>query len=62
MTYKAYFLCDLCGHKWQTSYAKISSLELGDVCENCLKRPPYRENYRGCVSEPYFYESEKNET
>ena len=56
MTYNAYFLCDICGHKWETTYTRINALEQGDICENCINRPPYRENFRGCVAEPYFYE------
>ena len=55
MKYEALFLCDTCGHKWKTYYGRLKLLEQGDVCENCLQRPPYRENYRGCVAEPYFY-------
>ena len=56
MRYIAYFLCDVCGHKWKTYYDRLKSLERGDACENCLQRPPYRENYTGHVAEPYFYE------
>ncbi len=61
MKYEAFFLCDTCGHKWKTFYVRLKSLEQGDVCENCLHRPPYRENYRGCVAEPYFYRKLDNE-
>ena len=60
MGYLAYFLCDICGHKWKTYYARLKSVELGDACENCLNRPPYREHYSGCVAEPYFYEEDKS--
>ena len=60
MGYVAYFLCDICGHKWKTYYGRLKSVELGDVCENCLSRPPYREHYSGCVAEPYFYEESKS--
>jgi len=55
MGYIAYFLCDICGHKWQTYYDRIKLIECGDVCDNCIERPPYRENFRGCVAEPHFY-------
>ena len=44
MKYEAFFLCDTCGHKWKTYYGRLKLLEQGDVCENCLHRPPYREN------------------
>ena len=60
MRYVAYFLCDICGHEWKTYYSRVKSVERGDVCENCLNRPPYRENYSGCVAEPYFYEEDKS--
>ena len=56
MRYIAFFLCDVCGHKWKTYYDRLKSLERGDVCENCLQRPPYRENSTGHVVEPCFYE------
>jgi DNA replicative helicase MCM subunit Mcm2 (Cdc46/Mcm family) len=61
MKYEAFFLCDICGHKWNTHYDRLKSVEQGDVCENCLQRPPYRENYRGCIAEPYFYRKLDNE-
>ncbi len=59
MGYVAYFLCDTCGHEWKIYYRRLKSVERGDVCENCLDRPPYRENYRGRIAEPYFYEEHK---
>ena len=61
MKYEAFFLCDICGHKWSTHYDRLKSVEQGDVCENCLQRPPYRENYKGCIAEPYFYRKLDNE-
>ncbi len=61
MRYVAYFQCDNCGHKWETYYNRHRPVELGDVCENCLQRPPYRENYKGCVAEPYLYKKLETE-
>lgn len=29
MRYIAYFLCDVCGHKWKTYYDRLKSLERG---------------------------------
>jgi DNA replicative helicase MCM subunit Mcm2 (Cdc46/Mcm family) len=54
--YVAYFLCDTCGHRWTTHYRKVKTLELGDTCENCMDRLPYQSDFKGYVSEPYFYE------
>jgi len=61
MRYVAYFQCDNCGHEWKTYYNRHKPVELGDVCENCLQRPPYRENYKGCVAEPYLYKKLETE-
>ena len=60
MKYEAHYLCDVCGHEWKTYYNKISSLEQGDVSENCMGRP-LQKDYRGCVVEPYFYRNLDNE-
>ena len=54
--YVAYFLCDTCGHHWETYYGKIKLLELGDTCDNCIDQLPYKEDFRGYVSEPHFFE------
>jgi len=56
MSYVVHFLCDICGHKWKTRYARLKLAELGNVCENCRDRPPHRKNYSGHVVEPHFYE------
>lgn len=55
MKYEAFYLCDTCGHKWVTYYDRLKSLELGDVCTNCLDRPSIKRNFAGCITEPYFY-------
>ena len=54
MRYEAYFLCDICGHKWKTYYDRYKSLERGDTCENCLKRPSANKNFSGTVAETYL--------
>lgn len=55
MKYKAFYLCDVCGHKWETYYARLKSVEQGDICENCLYRPRANKDFKGVVIEPYFF-------
>ena len=35
---------------------QIKLLELGDTCDNCIDQLPYKEGFRGYVSEPHFFE------
>jgi DNA replicative helicase MCM subunit Mcm2 (Cdc46/Mcm family) len=60
MKYEAVYLCDVCGHRWKTYYNKISSIEDGDICENCMNRPGQKD-FKGCVVEPHFYRNLDNE-
>jgi DNA replicative helicase MCM subunit Mcm2 (Cdc46/Mcm family) len=55
MRYKAFYLCDVCGHKWETYYSRQKLIEQGDICENCLYRPSYNKDFKGVVVEPYFF-------
>ena len=54
--YVAYFLCDTCGHTWETNFSKIKAVERGDACKNCTDRPPHRKKIVDCIVEPHFYE------